>query len=182
MISSKYIFQLIFHLKGIYYGLLYHKTCLRISIWPQEPLKTAKNVDFLKTKKNQFLVKIRAFLAPKCTKIVYHDVFWLHTLYVFGSSQFQKLLFSNLAKMAHFWLNRTCSVGGFTMCSTLLNKILQDLSSKIPPPKKVCWHRRYGALRWGSKGHFCQKKCIFRAENDIFSKSSFYTKMFSDPK
>ena len=32
MISSKYIFQLIFHLKGIYYGLLYHKTCLVISI------------------------------------------------------------------------------------------------------------------------------------------------------
>ena len=29
---------------------------------------------------------------------------------------------------------------------------------------------------------FLSKKCIFRAEKGIFSKSSFYTKMFSDPK
>ena len=41
----------------IYYGLLYHKTCLVISIWPQEPLKTAKNVNFLKTKKISFWLK-----------------------------------------------------------------------------------------------------------------------------
>ena len=34
----------------------------------------------------------------------------------------------------------------------------------------------------GIKLPFLSKKCIFRAENDIFSKSSFYTKMFSDPK
>ena len=34
----------------------------------------------------------------------------------------------------------------------------------------------------GVKLPFLSKKCIFRAENDIFSKSSFYTKMFSDPK
>ena len=172
---------MIFHLKGIYYGLLYHKTCLGISIWPQEPLKTAKNVNFLKTKKNQFLVKIRAFLAPKCTKIVYHDVFWLHTLYVFGSSQFQKLLFSNLPKMAHFWLNRTCSVGGFTMCSTLLNKILQDLSSKIPPQKKVPWHRRSAALRRGSTGHFFQKNAFFGQKKAFFQKVHFIQKWSVTP-
>merc|ERR1712155_397251 len=29
---------------------------------------------------------------------------------------------------------------------------------------------------------FFSKKCIFRAEKGIFSKSLFYTKMFSDPK
>ena len=34
----------------------------------------------------------------------------------------------------------------------------------------------------GVKRPFLSKKCIFRAENDIFSKSSFYTKMFSDQK
>ena len=34
----------------------------------------------------------------------------------------------------------------------------------------------------GVKRPFLSKKCIFRAENDIFSKSSFYTNMFSDPK
>ena len=103
------------------------------------------------------MVKIRAFLAPKCTKIVYHDVFWLHTLYVFGSSQFQKLLFSNLAKMAHFWLNRTCLVGGITMCSTLLNKILQDLSSKIPPQKKFLDIAATPRSAWGQKAIFVKK-------------------------
>ena len=122
------------------------------------------------------MVKIRAFLAPKCTKIVYHDVFWLHTLYVFGSSQFQKLLFSNLPKMAHFWLNRTCSVGGFTMCSTLLNKILQDLSSKIPPQKKVPWHRRYNALQRGSKSHFSKKNAFFGQKKAFFEKVHFIQK------
>ena len=120
------------------------------------------------------MVKIRAFLAPKCTKIVYHDVFWLHTLYVFGSSQFQKLLFSNLAKMTHFWLNRTCSVGGFTMCSTLLNKILQDISSKIPPEKKLPWHRRSNALQRGSKCHFCQKMHFSGRKRHFFKKFILY--------
>ena len=33
----------------------------------------------------------------------------------------------------------------------------------------------------GQKAIFV-KKCIFRAENDIFSKSSFYAKMISDPQ
>ena len=122
------------------------------------------------------MVKIRAFLAPKCTKIVYHDVFWLHTLYVFGSSQFQKLLFSNLAKMAHFWLNRTCSVGGFTMCPTLPNKILQNLSRKIPSKKNVPWHRRYNALQRGSNCHFCQKNVFFGQKKVFFQKVHFIQK------
>ena len=37
------------------------------------------------------------------------------------------------------------------------------------------------AVQW-VKLPFFSKKCIFRAEKGIFSKSSFYTKMFSDPK
>ena len=32
------------------------------------------------------------------------------------------------------------------------------------------------------KKPFFSKKAIFRAEKDIFSKSSFYTKIFTDPK
>ena len=39
-------------------------------------------------------------------------------------------------------------------------------------------------LHWagGQIAIFFQKNCIFRAEKGFFSKSSFYTKMFSDPK
>ena len=120
------------------------------------------------------MVKIRAFLAPKCTKIVYHDVFWLHTLYVFGSSQFQKLLFSNLAKMAHFWLNRTCSVGGFTMCSTLLNKILQDLSSQIPPQKKFLDIAATPRSAGGQKAIFVKKMHFSGRKWHFFKKFIFY--------
>ena len=72
--------------------------------------------------------------------------------------------------MALFGLNWEESKGGFTMCSTLLNKILQDLSSKIPPQKKVPWHRRSGALRRGSKGHFCPKNAFFGQKKAFFQK------------
>ena len=120
------------------------------------------------------MVKIRAFLAPKCTKIVYHDVFWLHTLYVFGSSQFQKLLFSNLAKMAHFWLNKTCSVGGFTMCSILLNKILQDLSSKIPPQKKFLDTAATPRSAGGQKTIFVKKMHFSGRKWHFFKKFILY--------
>ena len=43
---SKQIFDLIFHWRGIYYGQIYHKTCLGILISPPESQKTVKNVDF----------------------------------------------------------------------------------------------------------------------------------------
>ena len=46
MIFTKYIFDLIFHWKGIYYGQIYPKTCFGILISPPESWKTAKKVDF----------------------------------------------------------------------------------------------------------------------------------------
>ena len=46
MIFSKYIFDLLFHWKDIYYGQMYPKTCFRILISLKEPKKTAKKVDF----------------------------------------------------------------------------------------------------------------------------------------
>ena len=55
MIFSKYILQVVFHLKGIYYGLLYIKTCLTNTNLTSKPLKTAKNVNFWKN----------AFFCPK---------------------------------------------------------------------------------------------------------------------
>ena len=89
---------------------------------------------------------------------------------------FGKFFFSNPPKMTLFGLNWEESKGGFTMCSTLLNKILQDLSSKIPPQKKVPWHRRYAALRRGSKGHFCQKNAFFGQKMTFFQKVHFIQK------
>ena len=54
MIFLKYIFDFVFHWKGIYYGQLYYKTCLGILISPPKPQKTAKNVDFGKFKNYSF--------------------------------------------------------------------------------------------------------------------------------
>ena len=67
------------------------------------------------------------------------------------------------------------------MCPTLPNEILQNLSRKIPMEKKSLTSK----VSRGEQGYllpFLSKKCIFRAEKGIFSKRSFYTKMFSNPK
>ena len=53
---------------------------------------------------------------------------------------------------------------------------------KITFQKNIPWHWRGPGRSSGSNCHFCKKKCIFQAEKGIFSKRSFYTKMFSDPK
>ena len=53
---------------------------------------------------------------------------------------------------------------------------------KITSRKKSSLTSALGCAGQGVKLPFLSKKCIFWAENDIFSKSSFYTKMFSDPK
>jgi len=75
MIFIKCIFHLFFHWKGIYYGQIYHKTCLGILISPQESPKNSQKYGFMKNKKIQFLTKIRAFSAKMWSNTMYHDVF-----------------------------------------------------------------------------------------------------------
>merc|ERR1719150_1481523 len=53
---------------------------------------------------------------------------------------------------------------------------------KITSRKKSSLTSVLGCAGQGVKLPFLSKKCIFRAEKGIFSKSSFYTKMISDPK
>ena len=62
-------------IKGIYYGLLYHKSCLAIPIWPLKPLKTAKNVNFWKMENFSFWPKSWHFLAHRWSKTMYKNVF-----------------------------------------------------------------------------------------------------------
>ena len=89
---------------------------------------------------------------------------------------FGNFFFSNPPKMALFGLNWTHSKRGFTMCPTLPNKILQDLSSKIPPEKKVPWHCRSAALRRGSNCNFCPKNAFFGQKKAFFQKVHFMQK------
>ena len=53
---------------------------------------------------------------------------------------------------------------------------------KITSQKKSSLTSALARTGQGVKLPFLSKKCIFLAEKGIFSKSSFYTKMFSDPK
>ena len=65
MIFSKYIFDHLFHWKGIYYGQMYPKTCFWILISPPEPKKTTKKGYFWKIENYSFLVKFGDF-KQKC--------------------------------------------------------------------------------------------------------------------
>ena len=78
--------------------------------------------------------------------------------------------------MVHFWLNWKSSEGGFTMCPTLPNKILQNLSRKIPSKKNVPWHRRWAALSRWSNCHFSQKNAFFGQKKAFFQKVHFIQK------
>ena len=67
------------------------------------------------------------------------------------------------------------------MCPTLPQKILWNLSRKIPMQKYYLTPALSRAAQ-GVKLPFLSKKRIFGAEKGIFSKSSFYTKFISDSK
>ena len=84
--------------------------------------------------------------------------------------------------MALFGLNWEESKWPGHFCSIVLYFFASKIGVKLPPGKKVPWHLRCPVLSSESNCHFFSKKCIFRAEKGIFSKSSFYTKTFSDPK
>ena len=53
---------------------------------------------------------------------------------------------------------------------------------KITSPKKSSLTLAWSCAEQVVKLPFKKKKCFFRPEKGIFSISSFYTKMFSDPK
>ena len=134
MIFSKYIFDHLFHWKGIYYGQMYPKTCFWILISPPEPKKTTKKGYFWKIENYSFLVKFGDFKQKcgqkLCIMMYLSSMQFMHMVPVTFGYFF--CFFSNLSKMTHFWLNWKCSVGGFPMCRTLPEKILWNLNSKIP--------------------------------------------------
>ena len=71
-------------------------------------------------------------------------------------------LFSILPRSAHFFrFKNWCKITSRKKSSLTLALCCAELGVKLP---------------------FFSKKCFFRAEKCIFSKSSFYTKMFSGPK
>ena len=83
--------------------------------------------------------------------------------------------------MALFGLNWEESKWPGHFCSIVLYFFASKIGVKLPPRKKVPWHRRCPVLSRGQIAIFSKKR-IFQADKGIFSKSSFNTKMFSDPE
>ena len=86
------------------------------------------------------------------------------------------------SKTGHYWakLRRVKMACTFLLNSALFFRFKNWC--KITSRKKSSLTSALGCTGQGVKLPFLSKKCVFRAEKGIFSKSSFYTKMFSDPK
>ena len=150
---KKYIFHLLFYWKGIYYGLLYHKTCLGILISHLELQKMAKNVDFWKMENYCFWLKLEHFQEkcdPKpCIMMYLGYIHLIHMVPVtFGKKN------SNHEKMAHFGLNWEESKWSGHFCSKVLYFFASKIGIKLPSEKKVPWHWRWPALGSWSNFHF----------------------------
>ena len=71
------------------------------------------------------------------------------------------------------WLGKHRKIG-FTYCAQCCPVfILSKNSVKIWPKKKLLRHRRYAALRRGSKSHFSQKNAFFGQKMAFFWKIHF---------
>ena len=73
-------------------------------------------------------------------------------------------------KMAWTFLPNTAQFFRFKNWCKITSRKISSLTSSLSCAEQVV------------KLPFFSKKCVFRAEKGIISKSSFYTKMFSDPK
>ena len=122
------------------------------------------------------------FLAKNVVK---NNVSWCilipYTLWIWFQSHLKTFLFNSsknglfLAKLKMFW-------GGFHHLLHLPTIYPSGFKEKITIGKKSSLTSK---VKRGEQWYilsFLSKKCIFRAEKGIFSKSSFYTKMFSDQK
>ena len=78
--------------------------------------------------------------------------------------------------MALFGLNWEESKWPGHFSSTFLNFFASKIGVKLPPGKKVPWHRRCAALCWGSNCHFFQKNAFFGQKKAFFQKVHFIQK------
>ena len=85
-----------------------------------------------------------------------------------------KTFFSNPPKMAIFGLNWGESKWPGHFCSKVLNFFASKIGVKLPPGKKVPWHRRWAALSRWSNCHFFQKMHFSGRKMHFFKKFILY--------
>ena len=83
--------------------------------------------------------------------------------------------------MAHFGLNWEESKWLGHLSSTFLNFFASKIGVKLPPGKKVPWHRCWAALGRGSNCHFFQKNAFFGQKKAFFQKVHFIQKWSVTP-
>ena len=78
--------------------------------------------------------------------------------------------------MALFGLNWEESKWPGHLSSIVLYFFASKISVKLPPEKKVPWHRRGPARARGANCHFCKKNAFFRQKMTFFQKVHFLQK------
>ena len=78
--------------------------------------------------------------------------------------------------MALFGLNWEESKWPGHFCSIVLYFFASKIGVKLPPEKKVPWHRRWAALSRWSNCHFSQKNAFFGQKKAFFQKVHFIQK------
>ena len=78
--------------------------------------------------------------------------------------------------MALFGLNWEESKWPGQFCYIVLYFFASKIGVKLPPRKKVPWHRRWASLSRGSNCHFFQKNAFFGQKKAFFQKVHFIQK------
>ena len=83
--------------------------------------------------------------------------------------------------MALFGLNWEESKWPGHFCPEVPTFFASKIGVKLPPGKKVPWHRRWAALSRWSNCHFCQKNAFFGQKKSFFQKVHFIQKLSVTP-
>ena len=124
--------------------------------------ENSKKCGFLKIIKITVFTKNWGIFMKNWVKNHVSWCIWVtHTLCIGFQYFFDNVFFQIFRKWSYFWLNWKCLEGSFTISSTFLQQILQNLSKKISMEKKVPWHQPGPTWARGPNCHFCQKNPFF---------------------
>ena len=154
------------------------KLVLQFQFDLQSPLKQPKMLIFEKWK-NMVLGPNYGIFWPKgdlkpCIWVTYTVCLWFQSLL--------ETFFFKFSKNCTFWAKLIRGKMAWTILPRSAHFFRFKNWCKITSRKKSSLTSARSCAEQWVKLPFLSKKCIFRAEKGIFSKSSFYTKMFNDPK
>ena len=148
------------------------------SVGPQQG-SVLTELKIVKTSKRNKVIHLLAYLGQAMSYVSW--CIWVtYTLCIW----FQSLLgpFFQIIKKDSFWAKLRRVQMAWTIFLNFPQFFRLKNWCKITSRKESSLNPARARAGQGVKLLFLSKKCIFRAKKGIFSKSSFYTKIFSDPK